>query len=179
MVHDYFTSLTQEPASHVETLMRGGQSPPAESLVNFEWRGYNTGWQARLLGIQKFIKGFFLAGGDIEGYNIPVEQNGLEAAWLHEPSSEYPRRYAFFVVTPVDPSTPDRLYPGALLLNYGASRRSTDAPAIARRIRDYLVLPDPADPDVLLGKAYLAFGSLRLPSNYFILQRLRPSDWRP
>jgi hypothetical protein len=150
-----------------------------EALINVEWRGFNTSWQPRLLGIQKFIKGFFQAEGRVEGYNIPVAQNGLRAPWLHQPSAEQPRRYAFFTVTPVTAAASDHLYPQALLLNYGASTRNADAPALARRLRDYLVQPDPAAPDILLGKAYLALGSLRIPSNFFVLERLRPTSWQP
>ena len=38
-------------------------------------------------------------------------------------------------------------------------------------LRDYVVTPDPANPDVLLGRAYAAIGSARIPVSYFVLQR--------
>ena len=174
-----FHSLTQASAARLEQLVRTSPAPPLLSLVGFEWRGFNTSWQPRLLGIQKFIKGFFLVGGQVEGYNIPVAQNGPDAPWLHLPTPENPRRYAFYRVTPVNRASLDNLYPETLLLDYGASTRNANSPAIAKRLRDYLVQPDPANPDLLLGKAYLALGPLRLPSNFFILERLRATTWRP
>ena len=40
-------------------------------------------------------------------------------------------------------------------------------------LRDYLVQVDPANPDLFLGKAYDALGPLRMPTNFFILERFR------
>jgi hypothetical protein len=171
--------LAAAPNTRLETLLRGGRAPELRSLAGWTWRGTNTGLGPRLLGIQKFIKGFFAVGDRVEGYNVPVAQNGLAAPWQPLPSPDQPRRYAFFVVTPVASATRDHLYGNALLLDYGRGRSSAGSPALARRLRDYLVQPDPAQPDLLLGKAYLAFGTLRLPSNYFILERLRAEAWSP
>ena len=42
-----------------------------------------------------------------------------------------------------------------------------------------MVQADPANPDLLLGKAYLALPFGRVFSNYFIIERLRPTDWKP
>lgn len=70
---------------------------------------------------------------------------------------------------------PDRLYPQALLLNYGASPHNA-AFKIERLLRDYLVQPFLAQPDILLGKAYFAFGPSRLPSIFFVLERLGQAD---
>jgi hypothetical protein len=177
--HDPFRALALAPTAALERRLRAGRAPVLESLVGFEWRGFNTGWAPRLLGIQKFIKGFFQAEGRVEGYNITVAQNSLAAPWLHVPTPENPRRYAFYQVTPVDTASVDNLYPAALLLDYGASARNADAPALARRLRDYLVQPDPANAGLLLGKAYLALGARRLASNFFVLERLRATAWKP
>jgi hypothetical protein len=169
---DDFRDLARSAPSRLEALLRASARPALESLVGFEWCGYNTGLAPRLLGIQKFIKGFYAAGGEIAGYNVPVSQNGLEGPWQALPNPEAPKRYAFYRVSPVDPASADRLYPAALLLDYGAGRPSPGTPALARRVRDYLVAPDPVNSNLLLGKAYLAFGAARLPSNFFILKRL-------
>ena len=40
-------------------------------------------------------------------------------------------------------------------------------------LRDYVVQVDPKNPDLFLGKAYGAFGPLRIPTNFFILERFR------
>ncbi|HEU0294566.1 MAG TPA: hypothetical protein VFR47_17635 [Anaerolineales bacterium] len=158
--------------------MRASKGPALESLVGFEWRGCNTSWRIKLLGLQKFIKGFFRERERAEGYNIPVRQNGLDAPWLDQPTPESPKRFAFYLVTHVDRESVDNLYPEALLLDYGASLRNP-AYGIERLLRDYVVQPDLANPDLLLGKAYLAIGTLRLPSNFFVLERLRRTSWRP
>ncbi len=174
-----FRDLTQAAPSRLEALLKAAHGPALETLAGFEWRGCNLGPLPRRLGLQKFIKGFFRDGGGVGGYNIPVAQNGLDAPWLHRPSAAAPQRYAFYAVTPVDPAAADRLYPAALLLNYGAGRPSAGTPRLARRLRDYVVAADSSNPDLLLGKAYLAVGPWRLPSNFFVLERLRATTWQP
>jgi hypothetical protein len=166
------------PNQRLEEIFRSGTTPPLETLVSYEWRGYNMSAMTKRLGIQKFIKGFFALDGRVEGYNIPAQQNGLTMPWIHQPNAENPKRYAFYVVTPVDTSSRDNLYPKALLLNYGSSRRNPRV-AVERLIRDYLVQPDSHNPDLLLGKAYLALGRWRVFSNFFVIERLCPTDWVP
>jgi hypothetical protein len=178
MTTDRFRELALSSDSELEKLLRGSSGPALESLVGFEWRGYNTTWRTRLLGIQKFSKGFFRDGERVEGYNIPVQQNGLDTPWLHLPTPEAPRRFGFYCVAQVDRESVDNLYLQAILLDYGASPRNA-AYRIERLLRDYVVQPDPANPDLLLGKAYFALGGLRLPSNFFVLERLRPTTWKP
>lgn len=155
-----------------------GAEPSLDALVGYEWRGYNMALLVRLLGIQKFIKGFFRLNGRIEGYNTPVQQNGLTGSWIHKPNVKNPKRYAFYIVTRVDTNSQDNLYPQALLLNYGASLRNPRR-GVERLLRDYLVQPYAQNPDLLLGKAYFAFGSRRVFSNFFVIERLRPTDWMP
>lgn len=178
MTTDRFRELAQSSNARLEKIMRASKSPALESLVGFEWRGYNTSWRTRLLGLQKFIKGFFREGGRVEGYNIQVQQNGLDGPWLDQPAPESTKRFGFYLVARVDRESVDNLYLEAVLLDYGASPRNATY-RIERLLRDYVVQPDPANPDLLLGKAYLALGRLRLPSNSFILERLRPTSWKP
>jgi len=148
-----------------EEILRASKAPAFDSLAGYEWIGFNVSALVRMLGLQKFIKGFFQGNAHLEGYNIPVLQNGLDAPWLAQPSEESPRRFGFYTVTAVDGAAPSRIYPQAVLLDYGASQRNP-VRRIERAIRDYLAQPDPADPDVLLGKAYFALGRLRIPSNF-------------
>jgi len=173
-----FFELAQSSHAQLETILHASKAPALESLVGFEWRGCNTSWRLKAMGLQKFIKGFFRNGERVEGYNIPVKQNGLDAPWLDLPTPDSPKRYAFYRVALVDRESADNFYPEALLLDYGANPRNP-AYGIEGLIRDYLIQPDPANADILLGKAYLAIGSLRLPSNFFILERLRPAIWKP
>lgn len=172
-----FRELARSDDKALERLFAASPGPALESLEGYEWRGYNTPWFASLLGIRKFIKGFFCGASGVEGYNIPARQNGLLAPWLHKPGPEAPKRFGFYTVRPVAPGSRDSLYPEAVLLDYGASPRNPIW-RVERVLRDYLVRPDPANPDLLLGKAYLALGP-RLPSNFFVLERLRPAPWKP
>ena len=41
-----------------------------------------------------------------------------------------------------------------------------------------MVIPEPAEPDVMLGRAYLRLGGL-VHSNFFILERIGEDPWRP
>ena len=173
-----YEELARSSNHTLEEVFDSGTAPSLEALVGYEWRGYNMALLVRLLGIQKFIKGFFLLNGRSEGYNIPVQQNGLTGPWIHKPGIKNPKRYAFYVVTRVDTTSQDNLYPQALLLNYGASPRNPRR-AVERLLRDYLVQPDPHNPELLLGKAYFAFGQRRVFSNFFVIERLRPTDWIP
>jgi hypothetical protein len=174
---DRYELLTRAPSAELERLMAASRAPDPGSLAGFEFSGYNTPWYCSALGIRKFIKGFFDAGRGLEGYNIPVRQNGLDGEWLHKPSADAPKRFGFYEARPVAAGTRDSLYPNALLLDYGASPRNLSV-APERLLRDYLVVPDPAYPDVLLGTAYLALGA-RVHVSFFALERLRPSSWRP
>jgi hypothetical protein len=139
-----------------------------------------VGFKMRLLGSQKFLKGFFSTGpGAFEGYNVPARQNGLDGPWVPKPSPDNPKRFGFFVVKPVTAGGPDGRYPNALLLDYGASARNPRW-SPTRPIRDYLVQPDPANPNVLLGKGSMAAGRARLGTQFFVLERVdsRPA-WTP
>jgi hypothetical protein len=113
----------------------------------------------------------------VGGYNIPPKQTGLDGEWIQTPSPEAPKRFGFYRVAPVRTDAVDNFYPKALLLDYGASRRNA-AWKPERLLRDYLVQPDEGNPDVLLGKAYLALPR-RLPMSFFVIERLRRTDWKP
>lgn len=172
-----FKRLASLHSSDLERLMEQSPAPPIASMLGYEYRGFNTPPFCSLLGIRTFIKGFFGEPEHVEGYNIPPVQNGLDGEWVHKPSPEKPKRFGFYEVRRVRAGERDSLYPNALLLDYGASKRN---PALApeRLLRDYVVQPDTARPDLLLGKAYLALGA-RVPVSYFIIERLRATPWRP
>lgn len=172
-----YRGLAAQGFGALETALLAGVMPKLDGLAGFEFRGYNTPAFTALLGIRKFIKGFFRSPRGLEGYNIPARQNGLSGDWLHKPSLEAPKRFGFYLVAPVAAAARDNLYPNAALLDYGASPRNA-AWQPERLLRDYLVQVDPADPDLLLGKAYLALGA-RVRVSYFVLERLRPSPWTP
>ena len=167
--------------AELELLMTEGTAPRFEDLVGAEFAGANTLSLTRLLGIRKFVKGFYegppRAEGPspfVQGYNVIVRQNADDAPHVMVPSEAAPKRHGFYRVHAVQPGARDARYPNALLLDYGLGGNGLFGPPL----RDYVVQVHPDDPDLLLGKAYLAFGPVRIPVSFFVLQRLRTHDFR-
>ncbi len=168
-------ALRLEASTHaeLELVFVRGEMPDLEQLVGWEFRGINHPAWARLAGIKKFVKGFFRNSEDgrVMGYNCPVIQNVLDGRWETRPSDSAPKRFGFYEVAPVDPTSRDNAYLHSVLLDYGkGGNKPWD---LSAGLRDYLVQVDPANPDLYLGKAYYALGPLRVHSNFFILERLR------
>lgn len=143
-----------------------GATPHLGELVGWEFRGMNTPAWARVAGIKKFVKGFEERPEGVFGYNRPVKQNRLGQPW-----EVGEKRFGFYRVDAVDPTSVDNRYLHAVLLDYGRGGNGRFDPT--QGLRDYLVQPDPENPNLYLGKAYYALGPLRLATNYFVLERLR------
>jgi hypothetical protein len=165
-----FAHMKDMKAAQLRVLMAGGRAPSAASLAGWEFRGWNHPPVLALLGIRKFVKGFFEADG-LEGYNRPPKQDGFEHEWTGAGAP-----FGFYRVG--TPAAPDLRVPTSLMLDYGASPRNAFWKP-ERFLRDYLVQPDPAEPDVFLGLATLAFGPVRPATNFFLLERLAKAEWRP
>jgi hypothetical protein len=175
-------ALALGPRRALELALVRGATPDLDSLVGWEFRGINATPEGapplpRLAGIQKFVKGMFWGGaGRAMGYNSPVVQNALDGRWQTRPSDAAPRRFGFYRVAPVDPTSRDNHYLHALLLDYGKGGNA--AWDLTRGLRDYLVQIDAGNPDLLVGKAYAAIGPARVPVGYFVLERWRPGPDR-
>jgi len=156
----------------LEKVFVRGATPDLDALAGWEFRGINhlplnALPVANLVGIKKFLKGFYRTeDGTVMGYNSPVKNNVLDGRW-HVAA----KRFGFYEVYPVDPTARDNAYLHAVLLDYSKG----DNPALdpSQLLRDYLVQVDPANPDLYLGKAYGAIGPLRIHTNFFILERFR------
>lgn len=147
-----------------------GETPDLDALVGHEYRGMNIAFWAPYSPILKFIKGFYRAAdGRVFGYNEPVVQNGRDAPWIAKPSDADPKRFGFYQVDLVNPTARDNTYLHAVLLDYSKGGNFVLDPS--NRLRDYLVRVNPGSDELLLGKAYLAFGPTRVQSNYFVLGR--------
>lgn len=159
----------------LERIMRAGRSPDVRNLAGWEFKGFNVLDVTALLGFRKFKKGFYAptppqsASVKIRGYNVKVVQNGIEDPWEPVLRSQRPVRHGYYDVYPVDPGERDNLYPNALLINYNCGRNPFYDPT--NLLRDYLVQVYADNPDLLLGKAYLAIGPWRVPVSYFVLER--------
>jgi len=170
-------ALARASLGELERALVRGATPELDALIGWEFRGINATPPgvppiARLAGVQKFVKGMFRAeDGRARGYNCPVVQNALDGRWQPRPVGGEPRRFGFFRIAPVDPTARDNRYLHALLLDYGKGGNPAWDPS--RSLRDYLVQVEPDNPDLLLGKAYVAAGPARVAIGFFVLERWR------
>lgn len=175
-----YLDLAVAPNEVLEKLMRNGTSPDVRQMVGWEYKGFNTLDLTALLGFRKFKKGFRAKEmpknprDPIEGYNVKVIQNGIADPWEPIRQGGKPIIHGFYDVYPVDPAHKDNLYPNALLLNYACGRNPIYDPSPV--LRDYLVQIYPDNPDLLLGKAYIALGPFRVFVSYFILEKYNKSE---
>lgn len=159
------------------TMMLRGETPNLDALVGWEFRGTNAPPWMSLLGIKKFVKGFYRDdAGRVFGYNEPIVQNRLDEPWIAKPSDAAPKRFGFFRVDTVDATSRDNAYLHALLLDYARGGNSPVDPTTT--LRDYLVRVNRGSDDLLLGSAYVAVGPLRVHTSHFVLERHRATDWR-
>jgi len=165
-------ALESATRAELDATFQRGVMPDLEDLVGWEFRGINHPAWAKAAGIKKFVKGFFRTeDGRVMGYNCPVVQNVLDGRWRTKPSDTAPKRFGFYEVAPVDPTSRDNKYLHAVLLDYGRGGNKAYDPTGG--LRDYLVRVSEDNPDLYLGKAYYAVGPVRVHTNYFILERLR------
>ena len=175
--HNY-VSLCLSTLAMLEEVMRCGTAPDLEKLAGWEFRGYNTPEFAALLGIKKFKKGFYRDAasppGRIQGYNVEIRQSPLGEPWVDVMKGSGSHKFGWYNVYPVDLSEPDNKYPGAVLINYNCAKNFLLDPT--RLLRDYLVQVYPDNPDLYLGKAFIALGPVRLFVSFFILERSNRSS---
>lgn len=162
---EYLDLVGQSQRELHRRMLRGTQPVPDE-LVGTEYRGTNMPASSRVLGLRRFIKGFEVRDGAVIGYNRHVRGGKLDAPWT--PSLWQGKdRFGYYGVAPVDAAERDNRYLNALLLDYGSGLNPRrDVTAV---LRDYLVRTDEG---LLLGRAYVAFGRVRIPIGYFALEPL-------
>ena len=173
--YDYY-SLCVANSQSLESVMRMGIAPDLTSLAGWEFKGYNTPDFIELLGFRKFKKGFYIENPsldpkqEIAGYNVQVLQNPLGDDWFDKIHDGQSVKHGWYDCYQVRMTDPDCKYPNAALINYDVPRNSSLDPT--RKLRDYLVQVYPDNPDLLLGKAYVAlFGPIRVFVSYFVLGR--------
>ncbi len=170
-------ALEQASRRELEDTMRNGTMPDINALAGWEFRGHNNMLElnaipfAELAGIKKFVKGFHRdERGKVMGYNAGVVQNARDGRWSTKPNDTAPKKFGFYETVVPDPTSRDNAYLHSALLHYGLGGNGLNPMS---QLRDYLVQVDPHNPDLFLGKAYFAIGPVRIPLNYFILERFR------
>jgi hypothetical protein len=166
-----FDDLTVASNDELDRLMVASPAPTMAQVIGFEYRGYNLAWATELLGTRKFKKGFYgeAARGYCWGYNVPVEQNGKGDPWIAKPSDANPTRYYFFKVFPAA-GAPEFKYPASLVVDYKGWDEYHHLNPVRYTV-DYLVIPEPANPRLLLGKSYFENDVLKMFLGYFVLEQ--------
>ncbi len=169
-------------ASDLLTLSRGalmdlltsGHWIDPRKLDDVEYRGISLGLPSIVeqLTWKKFKKVFHRdpATGVLRGWNVRMEQNGLEADWVPLRKGGMPVTFGHYqVVDPAGHRVPTDCDRG-LLIHYGlGGNRRFDATA---RMRDPIVALHSGHVDLLLGWSYLDLGIKRVPTpSFFSLER--------
>ena len=176
--YDY-VSLCLATNEELEDVMRRGVQPDPSKIAGWEFRGWNTFDLTSMLGIRKFKKGFYLEdpvanpAQGIEGYNVQVVQNGLGDDWFDKIKNGNSIKHGWYNCYPVDLNEVDNKYPNALLINYDCGRNPPMDPS--SKLRDYIVKPYGDNNDLMLGKAFVSLGPLRVFVSFFILERYNES----
>jgi hypothetical protein len=170
-----FYSFLKVPPFVLEALMLVGKRPDPANLIGWEFRGHNIGLLPKLGRILKFKKGFVKFGDEIIGYNVLVAQNSQTEPWVALPDDISPKRHGFFKVYPAEFSPHHRLYPHALLLDYGKGGNPFYDPS--KVLRDYLVQPFEDNNDLYLGKAYAYILGREIFVGYFVIERYNQSNF--
>src|SRR4051812_26188211 len=165
-----YLALVRTPPSALSGVIQRGDTPDLEALVGREWRGTNMPATSVLFGLRRFIKGFVDEAGTVSGYNVSVAGADLSAPWRERLQRDGRREWAPFTVAPVDPTQLDNRYLHALLIDYAAAPKPERG--LPGMLRDYLVRVVPGSDELLLGRAFLAFGARRMHIGWFALEPL-------
>ena len=171
--YDY-EKLAMSTAATLEEVLCAGTAPAVEDLAGSEFRGWNTPFFASWVGILRFKKGFFLdpkAGGALRGYNKNIMSGGgINDPWDESGPGGKAKPFGFYDVV----SSSTEPYSNSVVLNYNCPRNFSLDPT--KLLRDYLVQVDPENPDLFLGKAYLALPPKWPCVSYFILERVGQAE---
>lgn len=172
-----YHELCTSPRARLEQWLVEAKGPSLASICGYEFRGFNVlaphekavMW---VLGNVRFIKCFFPgpkgdASEPLDGYNMKVKNGGLADPWATVPNEEKPTKIGRYKVYGTRNRPGKNLYPNSVFLDYAQPGNTLFS---GSTIDDYVVQPDPANPDLLLGKAYTRLG-LMTPSTYFCLER--------
>jgi len=159
--------LLDLPLKELARLLREGHPVDPTALDDRQYRGTSLGlprWVERLTW-KTFVKTFHRdpATGALRGWNVRLEQDGLDAPVRPKTNrAGDPRTFGHYVV--VDDPDPG---PG-LLIKYTLSP-----------LRDPLVALNPGDPALLLGMTYVHLGLKISTLSYFSLQLDGPLEFIP
>ena len=160
-------------------ILRSGHPIDATALAGYAYRGVSLGLPAIVdrVAWKTFRKCFHRdsPAAPIRGWNVRLEQNGLDAPSIPLRRRGEPFCFGHFHVVPTGGRGVPRGADRGLLLDYGLGGNAALDPT--RLLRDPLVALAPGGLDLLLGWSYLEIGGLRVPTpSFFTLEREGPLD---
>ncbi len=176
--HKTFEQLCLITDDELADVFSRGGTPTFDELGGYEFDGFNTMDLTQVIGIRRFRKGFLAAdetvgAGEMGGYNVTVRPGPPTKPWDVVYKKGRPHRHSPYRVYRVPRGDKEDRYPNALLINYDCKRNPFWNPGF---LRDYLVKVTPDDPNLFLGKAYVALGPARIYVSYFVLRRAEKVD---
>jgi len=151
----------------LRALLEAGHPIDPTKLDDTLYRGISLGlpaWVERL-SWKKFAKAFHRdpTTGGLRGWNIRIEQDGLDRPWRARTRRGRTWTFGHFAVVPDGEH---------VALDYGAGRGRVDP---MRVVRDPLVALRAGSVELLLGRSDLILGRATLATpSYFMLERDRP-----
>lgn len=115
--------------------------------------------------------------GVLRGWNVRVEQRGVDAACVPQLKDGKPLAFGHYEVVPARGRRLPKPCDQGLLIDYslGGRRRLS----FGARLRDPIVAVNAGSEELLLGWSYLDFGFVRIGTpSFFTLERIGPLDHR-
>lgn len=180
-----FDSLAEADKSTLEDILLSGTPPEFEHMEGYIYAGWTHEWVGRLSG-EKFKKGFRRRpDGQPYGYNEIVRQDrqGHRGEWNVRMRKGRPIQLGYFRVSNIADEPPQPLYAPyahAGHLNYNVPI-NTGISFPFRVIRDFSVLTNPGDHELILCKAYfqLGFKWANIFYCYFLLGHRQEIEFEP
>lgn len=163
----------QASGAELAAALREGHPIEPSALAGRVYRGVSLNLPAFVdrIAWKTFAKVFHLddARRCVRGWNLRLEQTGLDGPLIPLQRSGEDFHFGHFVVVPAAGRAMPRELPQALLLDYGRGGNPRFDPTNA--VRDPLVAVEPGNADLLLGWTYLEIGALRFGTpSYFTLE---------
>lgn len=156
--------------------LRAGHPIEQGALDDTEYRGVSLGLPAFVerLTWKTFQKVFHRdpATGRLRGWNVRVEQRGLDAQSVPLRRRGEPVTFGHYEVVPLDPARAPKGLATGLLLDYGLGGGARLAPV--GLVRDPVVAVNLGSAGLLLGWTWIELGSLQIGTpSFFLLERER------
>jgi len=178
--------LMQADRKTLEDVLLTGPSPDWEKASGYIYNGMNHEPVTKVISGEKFKKGFLKkADGKVHGYNELVEQDrrGVQGEWKTRLRNGRPTHVGFFRSSLVKDERPQKLFRPYLhlgYLDYAVPENKWTWTSFLSTVKDFAVLPNPGDHELILCKAYLQpFRGLNIFYCYFTLNNPEPIKYKP